>query len=321
MKKIANRAIGILLGLIMAAGLMPAEVLAESRSPVSDYNVNLYDYSYTDWSYTCGKNTTSYYCGKDTTTLQCGLTEHTHTSSCYSSAHEKEKVTATYASHPHLTYTYIKCKHCGKSLVKASDTITKTCPTCGATVKMPNYVLNTALANGTCSSPHLTCTKTEHTHSSSCYHTHTSACKHTHTSSCKSYYTSHTYYADTSASGTVIGSVSVKDVCSDPYSAHTGNLITLKTPTRTGYTFKGWYGSNGCTEDNPSMTNPSFYVSNGGNLEYTAKWEIIDYALNINPKGGKFSRTYPTTYTVEDDDIDIEDPVRKGCRFEGWNML
>ena len=55
--------------------------------------------------------------------------------------------------------------------------------------------------------------------------------------------------------------------------------FTLPTPTRTGYTFTGWTGSNGTT------ANTSVTVSKGntGNKSYTANWKINTYVVDINP--------------------------------------
>ena len=114
------------------------------------------------------------------------------------------------------------------------------------------------------------------------------------------------------------GTITVKGVSSDPYSNYGGSTISLKTPTRAGYTFKGWYGSNGGTYDNPSMVNPTISSSATGDRTYTAKWEINRYSISYNLHGGKVENKLPTEYNVESDDIVLEEPKRKGMKFNGW---
>lgn len=53
---------------------------------------------------------------------------------------------------------------------------------------------------------------------------------------------------------------------------------TLPTPTRTGYTFTGWIGSNGST----AQTNVTISAGSMGNKTYTANWEAIYYYLDVN---------------------------------------
>ena len=53
------------------------------------------------------------------------------------------------------------------------------------------------------------------------------------------------------------------------------NDITLPTPTRSGYTFKGWTGSNGGTP----QINVTISKGSTGNRSYTANWEVENYYL------------------------------------------
>lgn len=54
--------------------------------------------------------------------------------------------------------------------------------------------------------------------------------------------------------------------------------FTLVNPTKTGYTFAGWTGSDGSTKQT-SVTVPK---GTTGNLNYTANWNINSYQVDIN---------------------------------------
>jgi len=55
--------------------------------------------------------------------------------------------------------------------------------------------------------------------------------------------------------------------------------FTLPTPSKTGYTFTGWTGSNG----NTKQKNVSISKGTTGNLSYTANWQINTYTVDVNP--------------------------------------
>ena len=59
----------------------------------------------------------------------------------------------------------------------------------------------------------------------------------------------------------------------------------MNNPTKKGYTFTGWTGSNGTT---PSKT---VTISKGstGNKSYKANWSINSYNVTINPNGGIYN--------------------------------
>lgn len=63
------------------------------------------------------------------------------------------------------------------------------------------------------------------------------------------------------------------------------DTFTLPQPTKTGYTFLGYVGSNG-TSAQKSVT-----VNNGtrGNLTYTAQWQANKYNVTLDPNGGTVS--------------------------------
>ncbi len=74
-----------------------------------------------------------------------------------------------------------------------------------------------------------------------------------------------------------------------------GNQITLPTPTKTGYTFSGWYKESGLTT-----------LAGAGGAKYTptsshtlyAKWTINQYTLTVNPGGSTYKQNYQTTKSI-----------------------
>ncbi len=103
--------------------------------------------------------------------------------------------------------------------------------------------------------------------------------------------------------GTVTGNPASYDV--------TTNTITLKNPTRTGYVFLGWTGSNGTT---PQMT-VTIDQGSTGNKSYTANWGPI-YNITYDLAGGKGSN--PATYSQISETFQLAAPQRPGYNFLGW---
>ncbi len=90
--------------------------------------------------------------------------------------------------------------------------------------------------------------------------------------------------------------------------------ITLASPTKKGYNFKGWYTSS-TFDESTSITTISKGSSEDINLY--AKWEIITYSITYNLNGGNDSNLNPKTYTVEDE-ITLVEPTKDGYTFLGW---
>ena len=126
-------------------------------------------------------------------------------------------------------------------------------------------------------------------------------------------------------SGTVSGNPATYKVSS--------STITLKNPTRTGYTFTGWTGSNGSTAQT-SVTIPS---GSTGNRSYTANWTANTYNIGYTLNGGTHGTNHPTsgtygsvvtisnptkTVTVTGDvngtGATIEEATSKAQSFGGW---
>ena len=88
--------------------------------------------------------------------------------------------------------------------------------------------------------------------------------------------------------------------------------FTLVNPTREGYTFVGWTGSNG----NSPQTTVTIPAGSTGDREYTAHWAPTVYTITYNLDGG--SANNPATYTIEDATFTLTNPTRSGYTFTGW---
>ena len=90
--------------------------------------------------------------------------------------------------------------------------------------------------------------------------------------------------------------------------------ITLSAPTRTGYTFGGWYANSGLTGNQVTT------IGGGstGNVELWAKWTPTQYTITYNLGGGTNHGDNPTTYTVESAAIALGAATRTGYQFGGW---
>ncbi len=90
--------------------------------------------------------------------------------------------------------------------------------------------------------------------------------------------------------------------------------FTLVNPTRTGYEFVGWTGTD-LTEPTKTVTIAAGAI---GNREYTAVWQIIEYAISYDLDGGTVATMNPTTYTIEDETFMLANPTKEGHDFLGW---
>ena len=100
------------------------------------------------------------------------------------------------------------------------------------------------------------------------------------------------------------------------YTIETNNF-TLNNPTRTGYTFAGWTGSNG----NTPVTSVTIAKGTTGNKSYTANWTPISYTISYDLAGGSLASgvTNPTSYTIETNTFTLNNPTKRGYTFTGWS--
>lgn len=90
--------------------------------------------------------------------------------------------------------------------------------------------------------------------------------------------------------------------------------FTLNNPTKDGYTFVGWTGSNG------SEPNPKTSVMQGtkGDLHFVANWKLKPFTISYNLNGGKDPKN-PKEYTKDTPDFTLKNPTKKGYIFTGWS--
>jgi uncharacterized repeat protein (TIGR02543 family) len=96
------------------------------------------------------------------------------------------------------------------------------------------------------------------------------------------------------------------------YNIETANF-TLPTPSKSGYTFTGWTGSNGTT----AQKSVTITKGNTGNRSYTANWTPTNYTISYNANGGSLSGQ-KTSYNIETANFTLPQPTRSGYTFTGW---
>jgi uncharacterized repeat protein (TIGR02543 family) len=91
--------------------------------------------------------------------------------------------------------------------------------------------------------------------------------------------------------------------------------FTLNNPTREGYTFVGWTGSNGST----ASKSVSITKGSTGNKTYTANWEANPYTITYKANGGNGSDVSQTVYYDTSWTTKGEIFTRLGYKLESWN--
>ena len=89
----------------------------------------------------------------------------------------------------------------------------------------------------------------------------------------------------------------------------------LEEPTRTGYTFAGWTGSNGTTP----QTDVGIAQGSIGNLHFEANWTANGYKILYTGVEGADVSTFPTKH-VFGKDTAIPNPTKTGYGFAGWKV-
>ena len=89
----------------------------------------------------------------------------------------------------------------------------------------------------------------------------------------------------------------------------------LEEPTRTGYTFAGWTGSNGTTP----QTDVGIAQGSTGNLYFEANWTANGYKILYTGVEGADVSTFPTKH-VFGKDTEIPNPTKTGYGFAGWKV-
>ncbi len=125
----------------------------------------------------------------------------------------------------------------------------------------------------------------------------------------------HTLYAHWSAkSYTVTFNANGGSVSQGSKTVYYGSTYDdLPTPTRTGYTFVGWYTA----ASGGSKVTSSTTVSTASNHTLYAHWSAKSYTVTFNANGGSVSQGSKTVYYGSTYD-DLPTPTRAGYSFTGW---
>ena len=94
------------------------------------------------------------------------------------------------------------------------------------------------------------------------------------------------------------------------------DAITLNNPERVGYTFAGWTG----TGLETATMEVTIAKGSTGDRSFTATWTPITYTITYDLAGGALpeGKTNPESFTIESEDIILNNPVRTGYDFAGW---
>ena len=97
----------------------------------------------------------------------------------------------------------------------------------------------------------------------------------------------------------------------------TSDDIPLINPTKNGYIFKGWSGTDLVGTDNLNVSIPHGSM---GNREYTAHYKPKAYTISYNLVYGSLEggETNPTSYDITSSTILLNKPVRRNYNFVGW---
>ena len=92
-------------------------------------------------------------------------------------------------------------------------------------------------------------------------------------------------------------------------------LITLHSPSRDGYDFRGWYLDPGF-----STYANSIPASSTGIRNFYARWDIKTYYIHYNNLDGGATNnpSNPSTFTVTSNPINLQSPSRNDYDFQGW---
>ena len=91
--------------------------------------------------------------------------------------------------------------------------------------------------------------------------------------------------------------------------AYGGNATLPAAPTKSGYTFAGWYLGEETYNFTTAVTE---------NLTLTAQWTVNQYTITYDLDGGT-AEGNPGTYTAETDSFTLKNPTRPGYTFIGWS--
>ena len=91
--------------------------------------------------------------------------------------------------------------------------------------------------------------------------------------------------------------------------------LTLATPSRAGYSFYGWSG----TDIDGTTLSVTIPANSIGDRAYIAHWTLNTYGIRYDLDGGMLDEPNPDSYTVESGAITLNNPEKEGYTFVGWS--
>ena len=98
----------------------------------------------------------------------------------------------------------------------------------------------------------------------------------------------------------------------NPETYNVEDEFTFAEPTRTAYTFGGWYTDEECTQAKTGIA-----LGEHGEIDLYAKFTPIEYAITYHLDGGENAQNNPETYNVEDE-FTFSNPTKDYYTFDGW---
>ncbi|MBB6463647.1 InlB B-repeat-containing protein [Flammeovirga kamogawensis] len=89
---------------------------------------------------------------------------------------------------------------------------------------------------------------------------------------------------------------------------------TITAPVREGYTFLGWFDNKKGEGD--AYTPGIMVLTN--DVTYYAKWEITEYTITYQLDNGVENVANPTTFTINDLPLKLQNPTKTDEFFRGW---
>ena len=95
-------------------------------------------------------------------------------------------------------------------------------------------------------------------------------------------------------------------------------MPAITKPTRTGYTFNGYYdATSGGTQYYKADGSSARTWNKTAATTLYAQWTPVNYTITYNTNGGSGTMT-PTSYTIETATFNLPTPIKTGYTFDGW---